>query len=107
MKIVNKLLVKLHIKKPPEPPVGDNKSSLNLPPPIMERLKEEKLCLEDIIFSFKSDMNSSALYSDTYILFDNNIISNVLNNLTQNNNLSDISIDANMRRIGKITRLEK
>ena len=70
MKIINKILVKLHIKKPPEKPDGDNKSSVQLPPPIAERLKEEKLNIDNLIFYFKSDMNSSALYSDTYILFD-------------------------------------
>ena len=70
MKIINKILVKRHIKKPPEKPCGDNKSSVQLPPPIAERLKEEKLNIDNLIFYFKSDMNSSALYSDTYILFD-------------------------------------
>ena len=53
MKIINKILVKLHIKKPPEKPDGDNKSSVQLPPPIAERLKEEKLNIDNLIFYFK------------------------------------------------------
>ena len=70
MKLINKLLVKLHLKKAPEKPDNDNNSTVNLPPPIIERLKNENLNTDNLIFSFKSDMNSEALYSDTYILFD-------------------------------------
>ena len=69
MRILNKLLVKLHIKKPPEIPDGE-KGDLKLPPPIAERLKQENLNTDNLIFSFKSDMNSEALYSDTYVFFD-------------------------------------
>ena len=70
MEILNKLLVKLHIKKPPEKPDDDKNSVVKLPPPIMECLQKEKLDTKNLIFSFKSDMNSDALYSDTYIMFD-------------------------------------
>ena len=70
MKIINKILVKLHIKKLPENSDGNNKVPGQLPPPVAERLKEEKLNLDNLIFSFKSDMNSASLYSDTYIFFD-------------------------------------
>ena len=70
MKFINKLLIKLHIKKPPENSDDDNKGNIKLPPPVAERLKNENLNTDNLIFSFKSDMNSEALYSDTYILFD-------------------------------------
>ena len=52
MRILSKLLVKLHIKKPPEIPDGE-KGDLKLPPPIAERLKQENLNTDNLIFSFK------------------------------------------------------
>ena len=67
MRILSKLLVKLHIKKPPEKPDGDNKSSVQLPPPIAERLKEEKLNIDNLILCqtrkpFRQKSNSSFLW---------------------------------------------
>ncbi|MBE6747892.1 MAG: ATP-binding cassette domain-containing protein [Ruminococcaceae bacterium] len=70
MKIIDKLLIKFHIKKPPENHENDNNGAIKLPPPVLERLKEEKLDTDNLIFFFKSDMNDEALYSDTYIMFD-------------------------------------
>ena len=69
MNIIDKLLIKFHIKKPPENHEAEHGKG-KLPPPIANRLKAEKLNTEDLIFFFKSDMNSKALYSDTFLMFD-------------------------------------
>jgi hypothetical protein len=69
MNIIDKLLIKFHIKKPPENHDADGEKN-KLPPPIAERLKAENLNTDNLIFFFKSDMNSEALYSDTLLMFD-------------------------------------
>ena len=71
MNIINKLLIKLHIKKAPDKKTGDSDNKIKLPAPISERLEKENLDLSELIFFFKTDMDKEALYSDTYILFDN------------------------------------
>ena len=53
MKFINKILIKLHIKKPPEDCNGEEKDNIKLPPPVAERLRNENLNLDDLIFSFK------------------------------------------------------
>lgn len=67
MKIINKVLFKLHLKKPPRPhfsPLG------TLPEPIKEILQEAKLNTDSIIYSFKTDMIGSETFGDCYIMFD-------------------------------------
>lgn len=71
MNIIDKLLIKFHIKKPPEKHGFEHEKS-KLPPPVSERLKEEKLDTDNLIFFFKSDMNSELLFSDTFLMFDEN-----------------------------------
>ena len=67
MKIINKALVKLHIKKPPRP---DFFHSGSLPEPIKEILHEAGLNTESIIHFFKSDMIGAEAFADCYIMFD-------------------------------------
>ena len=67
MKIINKALVKLHIKKPPRP---DFFHSGSLPEPIKEILQEAGLNTESIIHFFKSDMIGAEAFADCYIMFD-------------------------------------
>lgn len=67
MKIINKLLVKLHIKKPPHShfqPAG------KLPEPISELLKENGLETEGLICVFKADMKAAEEFGDVYFMFD-------------------------------------
>ncbi|MEE1502826.1 MAG: hypothetical protein UGF89_01100, partial [Acutalibacteraceae bacterium] len=67
MKIVNKILYKLHIKKPPRPnflPTGI------LPDSVKEILQEAELNTDSIIYSFKTDMLEAELFGDCYIMFD-------------------------------------
>lgn len=72
MNIINKLFVKLHLKKPPENHNDNAEGKLKLPPPVAERLNAEGLDTENLIFFFKTDMNNEALFSDSYVLFDQN-----------------------------------
>ena len=67
MKIVNKALVKLHIKKPPRP---DFFPSGSLPEPIKEILQDAGLNTKAIIHHFKSDMLDAEIFGDCYIMFD-------------------------------------
>lgn len=67
MKIINKALVKLHIKKPPRP---DFFPSGSLPEPIKEILNEAGLSTDSIIHHFKTDMLTSEVFGDCYIMFD-------------------------------------
>ncbi len=67
MELLNQIFYKLHIKKPPQEKNG-NKSKL--PKPVCERLEKENLSSDNIIFSFKADMNTDLLYCDTYLFFD-------------------------------------
>ncbi len=67
MKIVNKILFKLHLKKPSHPvftPSGQ------LPEPIMQVLNENGLDTDNIIHTFKSDMNTCETFGEVYVCFD-------------------------------------
>ena len=67
MSVINKILYKLHIKKPPKkaPP-----SKEILPEPIREVLENEGLDTSEAIFSLKTDMTSAEEYGDNLIFFD-------------------------------------
>ncbi len=67
MKVINKILYKLHLKKPPRPPFGQGEF---LPTPIKEALSEKKLNTDSIIYAFRSDMSSAEEYGDLYVFFD-------------------------------------
>ncbi len=67
MKIANKILYKLHIKKPPSPNFS---ASGVLPAPIKEILQEAELNTDSIIYSFKSDMTEAETFGDCYFMFD-------------------------------------
>lgn len=67
IQILNKILIKLHLKKPRRPhfmPTGI------LPDPIKEILNEAGLNTDSVIYSFKSDMCDAECFGDTYIFFD-------------------------------------
>lgn len=64
---LNKVLFKLHLKKPPFPPFEGKK---DLPPPIKECLNKNGLSTDSLIYFAKSDMNADGLFSDFYVLFD-------------------------------------
>ena len=67
MKIVNKILYKLHIKKPPHPKFSPSGA---LPEPVKEVLQNEKLGTDSIIYAFKTDMRGSECFGDCFIMFD-------------------------------------
>ncbi len=67
MEILNKILYKLHIKKPPRPPMGEREL---LPTPVKEILETENLDTSSVIFSFKTDMCGAEEYGDVYVFFD-------------------------------------
>lgn len=67
MKIINKALYKLHIKKPPRP---DFSPSGSLPEPIKEILRAAELNTDSIIYSFKTDMLGAEAFGDCFIIFD-------------------------------------
>ena len=67
MKIINKILYKLHIKKPPRPNFS---LSGTLPEPVKEILQEENLNTDSIIYSFKTDMLGAETFGDCFIMFD-------------------------------------
>ena len=67
MKIINKILFKLHIKKPPHPvftPSGQ------LPEPIIKVLNENGLNTDNLIHTFKTDMCSPEAFGEVYVCFD-------------------------------------
>ncbi len=67
MKIVDKVLFKLHLKKKPRPvftPSGQ------LPEPIKDILNENGLATDNLIYTFKADMNSCDNFADVYVCFD-------------------------------------
>lgn len=67
MGIINKVLYKLHLKKPPRPP----KSPMEIiPKPIAEILEAEGLDTSSVIYSFKTDMTKAEEYGDVLIFFD-------------------------------------
>ncbi len=67
MEIINKVLFKLHLKKRPRPPFTPGEL---LPSHIKERLTEENLNTDNLIYSFKSDMINAEEYGDLYVFFD-------------------------------------
>ncbi len=67
MEILNKVLLKLKLKKPPRPKFSQ---SGVLPEPIKEVLQNESLNTDSIIFSFKTDMREAEVFGDCYIMFD-------------------------------------
>lgn len=67
MNPINKILVKLHIKKPPRPPQGHTGT---LPEPVKEELRQNGLDTTDIICTFKTDMCGSERFGDVYIILD-------------------------------------
>ena len=67
MKIVNKILFKLHLKKRSHPvftPSGQ------LPEPIMQVLNENGLDTDNIIYTFKTDMSNAETFGEVYVCFD-------------------------------------
>lgn len=67
MEILNKILYKLHIKKPPRSHKGEREL---LPPPVKDILEKENLDTSSVIFSLKTDMCGAEEYGDVYIFFD-------------------------------------
>ncbi len=67
MEILNKILYKLHIKKPPRSHKGEREL---LPPPVKDILEKESLDTSSVIFSLKTDMCGAEEYGDVYIFFD-------------------------------------
>lgn len=67
IQILNKILYKLHLKKPPRPHFC---RTVSLPDPIKEILNESGLNTDSVIYSFKSDMCDAECFGDTYIFFD-------------------------------------
>ena len=69
MEIINKVLYKLHIKKPPRPNFSP---SGTLPETIKEILNEAGLNTDSIIHSFKTDMIGAETFGNCLIMFDEN-----------------------------------
>ncbi len=67
MELLNRILYKLRLKKPPRSPII--KSEL-LPPMVKEALEAEKLDTSSVIFCFKTDLCDAEEYGDVYIFFD-------------------------------------
>ena len=67
MSVINKILYKLHIKKPPKKAPTAKEI---LPEPIREVLENEGLKTSEAIFSLKTDMTSAEEYGDNLIFFD-------------------------------------
>lgn len=67
MKIINKVLYKLHIKKPPRPPFMP---SASLPEPIKEVLNQNGLNTDSVITFFKTDMCGAETFGTCFIIFD-------------------------------------
>lgn len=67
IQILNKILYKLHLKKPPRPHFC---RTVSLPDPIKEILNVAGLNTDSVIYSFKSDMCDAECFGDTYIFFD-------------------------------------
>ncbi len=65
--LLNKVLYKLHLKKPPHPPFPPKES---IPEPVREVLEAEGLDTSSVIFSIKTDMTAAEEYGDTLIFFD-------------------------------------
>lgn len=67
MSVINKILYKLHIKKPPKKAPSSKEI---LPEPIREVLEKEGLDTSNAVFSLKTDMTSAEEYGDNLIFFD-------------------------------------
>lgn len=67
MKIADKILFKLHLKKPPVPPFRD---MFELPEPIKKELTENGLDTSQTIAFFKTDMTDAENFGDMYVIFD-------------------------------------
>lgn len=67
MELLNKILYRLHLKKPPRRNVGNREL---LPKPIVDVLESENLDTSSVIYSFKTDMCGAEEYGDVYIFFD-------------------------------------
>lgn len=68
MNIINKALIKLHIKKAGLP--GFEGVSENFPPDVNKKLASEGFDMSCVILSCKSDMNSNGEYRENYVFFD-------------------------------------
>lgn len=68
MNIINKALIKLHLKKKPhkDKPFGFGE----LPTPVKELLNKEGLNTDNLISNIKLDMNEEECFSDVYLCFD-------------------------------------
>lgn len=67
-KAAEKVLVKLHLKKPHHH--GDRPPRGKLPPPVEKVLNEQGLDTSALIYTAKCDMDNEACYADTYLCFD-------------------------------------
>lgn len=67
MNIVDKILCKLHLKKPPRPPFHDFRE---FPEPIKNELSENGFDVSGAITAFKTDMVGAEKFGDFYIWFD-------------------------------------
>lgn len=67
IQILNKILYKLHLKKPHRPHFMPTDI---LPDPIKEILNEAGMNTDSVIYSFRSDMCDAECFGDTYIFFD-------------------------------------
>lgn len=67
MKIADKILFKLHLKKPPAPMFRDMRE---LPEPIKRELTDNGLDVSQTIAFFKTDMTDTESFGDMYIIFD-------------------------------------
>lgn len=65
--IINKGLIKLHLKKPH---FDHSLKKDGLPPSVKECLESEGLLTDSLIYTLKSDMNNDKLFSDFYVMFD-------------------------------------
>ena len=67
MKILDRALIKLHLKKPPRPKFERGEI---LPPTIKDILENEGLDTSQVIYGFKSDMCGAEEFGDCFIFFD-------------------------------------
>ncbi len=66
MEILNKVLYKLHLKKRPKKPFSVGEL---FPPPIKDALENKNVEVDEVIYSFKTDMVSPEEYAELYIFF--------------------------------------
>ena len=75
MEILNKILYRLHLKKPPKKN-HDNKEII--PGFIKEAAEARQLDTSDAVFAFKTDMSDAEEYGDVFIFFDHKGIYKIL-----------------------------